>query len=721
VTIGAVSAPRAAILRPVAPGNVQAAPSSSRVAFRAFPLDGALLFFQPASGTNVRVESARTRAYRRRAPRVVMFGITNRCNLACDFCSRDVSRESSWTVASAAEVLRGLARAGTLEVAFGGGEPFAFRGFAELVAELHATTPLALNVTTNGTLLDAARFAPFRGLFGQVRISIYDDPQWLTAARALSGAGQLWGANVLVDGGRLAALPELLTRLAELGCHDVSVLGYIGGDPALQLSAAERARLAEHIARAPLPCRVSVCFGASLGVPRLFEGADGGGDCGAGYDFLTVTPDRGVQSCSFQSHAEPAATAERMLEIWQRRRAVLGRASERTGCARLAPGEATRRPAEEVMVWRAFSGNNSGECVLVGKFESGAAAHACLAELKPGWVADGEYSAEWRALFEREGVALAAARRKGEECRTSPTELAVAGRSLLAISYAADDAFPELRAFAWKRAGYVAPGGIHLHEHPPLFAAIRCSNEADARALQAANPGLRTFLHGRLLFVIVPDATHTPGSSLQQHAAALAALAGSRPTGAELVLEDWDEAAFLSAKQRLGTAQKTVRRLFARFPSGDAARRFAAGITEATARAFGSTVLIEGLQRRKRAAVRALRQGADVGAVDGAEAAVHGWFWTPEPPGERGKKRARAVLDLDELRRRFTETLGREVTLQHEPSWSGARLRVTTGDPGRALAALDSTARELGAQITSWVSEADPMLELLRRLIADTE
>src|SRR5262245_50150589 len=111
---------------------------ANRGAFRAFELDGAVLYFHPPTGTNVRVATPATRGARRRAPRVVMFGITNACNLACAFCSRDRRRDSLWTAASAAETLRGLARAGTLEVAFGGGEPFAFRGFAELVAELAA-------------------------------------------------------------------------------------------------------------------------------------------------------------------------------------------------------------------------------------------------------------------------------------------------------------------------------------------------------------------------------------------------------------------------------------------------------------------------------------------------------------------------------------------------------------------------------------------------------
>ena len=100
-------------------------------------LDGAALFFHPETGTYVRVQSEATRDFTRRAPRVVMFGITNACNLACDFCSRDTERTSTWTVDSAERILTGLAEAGTLEVAFGGGEPFAFAGLAELVARLH--------------------------------------------------------------------------------------------------------------------------------------------------------------------------------------------------------------------------------------------------------------------------------------------------------------------------------------------------------------------------------------------------------------------------------------------------------------------------------------------------------------------------------------------------------------------------------------------------------
>jgi hypothetical protein len=228
-----------------------------RQRFREHPLDGAMLYFQPARGVHVRVQGPATAAQRRRAPRVAMFGITNACNLACAFCSRDTARPSAWTVDAAASALRGLDAAGTLEVAYGGGEPFAFRGFAELVAEIDATTTLAQHVTTNAALIRPATWSQFAGRLGQVRISIYDSIDWRPAAATLAMHGQRWGANRIVDPGALATLPALLAELAAHGCDDVSLLAYVGADAALHLDATGDARLAAIVADSPLPCRIT--------------------------------------------------------------------------------------------------------------------------------------------------------------------------------------------------------------------------------------------------------------------------------------------------------------------------------------------------------------------------------------------------------------------------------------------------------------------------------
>jgi hypothetical protein len=61
---------------------------------RRFPLDGALLLFDRDSGLNALCDGPETAELRQIAPRVVQFGITNRCNLACSFCSRDLAAES---------------------------------------------------------------------------------------------------------------------------------------------------------------------------------------------------------------------------------------------------------------------------------------------------------------------------------------------------------------------------------------------------------------------------------------------------------------------------------------------------------------------------------------------------------------------------------------------------------------------------------------------------
>jgi hypothetical protein len=231
-----------------------------------------------------------------------------------------------------AAALRGLHDAGTLEVAYGGGEPFAFRGFAELVAELDTTTTLAQHVTTNGTLLRAATWPAFAGRLGVVRLSIYDDVPWRPAAELLSSHGQRWGANLLVDA---AVLPRLPARLAELACAggtDVSLLSYVGPEAGRHLDEVGRATLAAIIADSPLPCRMSVCFGDQVAVPRLPTG--GAGDCGAGRDFVSITPDRRVQSCSFHDRGWPGATADEILAAWRRHAAELTAPSPRAGCAR---------------------------------------------------------------------------------------------------------------------------------------------------------------------------------------------------------------------------------------------------------------------------------------------------------------------------------------------------------------------------------------------------
>lgn len=117
------------------PEDLVEVPSALR-GMRRYALDGALLLFDPRTGLTARCDGDETRHLRRRVPRVVQFAITNACNLRCGFCSRDVHEPSTWTVEAAAELLGALSRAGVLEVAFGGGEPFVFRDLPALLHRL---------------------------------------------------------------------------------------------------------------------------------------------------------------------------------------------------------------------------------------------------------------------------------------------------------------------------------------------------------------------------------------------------------------------------------------------------------------------------------------------------------------------------------------------------------------------------------------------------------
>ncbi len=692
----------------------------NRQTFRAHALDGAQLFFQPASGVHVRVATPRTAALVRRAPRVVMFGITNACNLACDFCSRDTTRQSAWRVETAAAALTGLHDAGTLEVAYGGGEPFAFPGFSELVAELDATTTLAQHVTTNGALLRDAMWARYAGRFGAVRLSIYDGTPWRPAADTLRGHGQRWGANVLVRRSDLDRLPALLAELAAAGCDDVSWLSYVGPDARLHLDAADDRRLSEVIAASPLRSRASVCFGDRLSVSRL-----SGGDCGAGRDFLSITPDRRVQSCSFQDVSLPGATADEILEAWRSQQPALLGPTPRRGCARALP-LAAHPPPPPISIWRSFSGNNSGECFLVARFHELADAERYLAELLPGFVPGEPHSPEWRALFTEQQVGAAPS--EDEHCE-APRELVAIGRTVLAVQYDPGDALRQLRALAWKRGAAVVPGGVHVHEDVTLLAAIRCRSDLDRDDVLTtpAAPGARRYAHGDVVFVTLPVLGHeSPVPTLAAARDALLGLSAGRPLAVELFFDEVPEEALLAAKRHLGHAPARRARLAIVFwgPGRHAtAARMRALCGPDRTTLCDSLLLVDPAPDRKRLAVLAYRLGGSVAACDAEELEVGASVWFEAPPPKKGRRPAPRLVDVPDLEARLRATLQHASTLtvvEPDRPWRpGADVTVRTTAPGPALDALGAAVAAIGAHQHPWVNDLDPIGAALRRLRDD--
>jgi MoaA/NifB/PqqE/SkfB family radical SAM enzyme len=698
-----------------------------------------MLYFQPATGTHVRVEAETTRGLRRSAPRVAMFGITNHCNLRCSFCSRDTTRASEWTGDSAYAVLAGLARAGTLEVAFGGGEPFAFRGFSELLVRLRDTTMLASHVTTNGTLLRDVDWRALRGALGQVRLSIYDDVDWRASGACLSEAGQRWGANVLVDERELAMLPERIGELAQLGAKDVSLLSYVGADRAKHLDAEGEARLARIVAESPLPVRLSVCFGSRVDAPRLFRGADDSGDCGAGRDFVSITPDRRLQSCSFQDASFPIESADDVLRMWNERQEALSCAASRAGCARgvtaTATGSAPARRSDSApsfKVWQAFSGNNSGECIMVARFETDADAEKYLAELVPGFVPGEPYSAPWRELFTTERVdtpAIAHAQ--------APEELVSAGRSVFArTKSAADDDFPELRAFAWKRGGQVLEGGIHEHDTPTMLFVVRASPadiEPMLHRVAASDPAAAVVRHGDIVIGAIPI-----GTDLEATVARVGELAGGAKVAREIFFGGVDHAALTHEAKRLSTTIAETPRMIMSFWSttpearASLAADFARSVTEARTTVVGSSVLVDGITRKKRLAVLGHRKGAFVGPLLADVVTVNASIWRDPPPRTKGQKAPPAeVIEVDalqsalepRLRAAITPPRTFELSCVAGPSWrQGVTVRVTTNAPREVFEAIASTCATMpGVSLSVGASDTSVLAFALRRLIEEVD
>jgi sulfatase maturation enzyme AslB (radical SAM superfamily) len=133
--------------------------------------------FDRVSGVNVLLDEVRVPAARfSRAPRYLSIALTNACELRCVYCyapkhaaALDRDRVLAWAVE--------LDAAGCLGVGFGGGEPTAYRRFAQLCSEIAQSTSMAVTFTTHGHRLTPELVSSLRGApVGQCgsRVGHYD-------------------------------------------------------------------------------------------------------------------------------------------------------------------------------------------------------------------------------------------------------------------------------------------------------------------------------------------------------------------------------------------------------------------------------------------------------------------------------------------------------------------------------------------------------------------
>lgn len=104
------------------------------------------------------------------APITVTWEVTNRCNLRCAHCLSDSGPDADvrgeLSLQQAKQVVEQLAAAQVFQIHFGGGEPFVYPGFMDLLRHAQAHGFCCLCISTNGSLLDARRIAELEALGG---------------------------------------------------------------------------------------------------------------------------------------------------------------------------------------------------------------------------------------------------------------------------------------------------------------------------------------------------------------------------------------------------------------------------------------------------------------------------------------------------------------------------------------------------------------------------
>lgn len=312
-------------------------PQLRNLAWQPHPLDGALLLFERDTGLNVKLEGDEAAHLERVAPRTLLIAVTNVCNLQCHFCYRNLKSSSEWTYASLLEFCQQASAWGVLEVAFGGGEPMLFPEWERFIHELHATTRLAVNFTTNGMKLTDDFLQSIAGKYGNIRLSLYETNHYEQTIALLVCNQARFGVNWLITPQDLPALEMKFLHLLGLGVRDFLLLGYKGTDATMHFQReeyAEFARIVNKLYKAlngVAQIKLDVCWGDVLpDVPRLFERAD----CGAGDGFLSITSDKHIKPCSFHHWTIPFQTLTDVRHYWEEKRHAR-QAAMVGGCARL--------------------------------------------------------------------------------------------------------------------------------------------------------------------------------------------------------------------------------------------------------------------------------------------------------------------------------------------------------------------------------------------------
>ena len=272
---------------------------------------------------------------------LVLWRVTERCNLGCRFCGYDRSlarlrREVRPDTALAFGAVLGRYRRETgrrVLVSWLGGEPLLWAPLAEISAQYRQRHDLDLSLTTNATRLARPEVramllqhyaevtvsvdgdAPFhdsvRGQSG-LHASLVKSLSALANAKRAAGAGPLLRANVILMRGNVESFPALCRELTRWGIEEIT-FNQLGGNERPEFFPDNRLLPQQvHLLRRELPplraelSRLGVVLrGSAQYLERMaassLDSAIAPADCAPGQALLFIDEDSYVSPCSFTS------------------------------------------------------------------------------------------------------------------------------------------------------------------------------------------------------------------------------------------------------------------------------------------------------------------------------------------------------------------------------------------------------------------------------------
>lgn len=235
-------------------------------------------------------------------PAVMSIALTNACDLSCPFCYAPKSTHSLQTD-HIVGWCRELDALGTLEIAFGGGEPTLYRNLPELCRTLWCQTNLGISITTHGQHLTRELVDVLTGVVSVVRVSI-DGPEPYYSSIRRRPLTQLMdrldymrekiplGINTVVNLETLPQLDEMASVVKGLGAVDWLLLPEVR-DGQFTFNDSEWKTLDKWVGerRSEIEMRVSTEAAEHLTCPVLLENQ--------AEDYAHISADGYLRRCSY--------------------------------------------------------------------------------------------------------------------------------------------------------------------------------------------------------------------------------------------------------------------------------------------------------------------------------------------------------------------------------------------------------------------------------------